>query len=156
MNKLIIEILPYIERVANHTTQDYTQRKEIHQELVLKCYDNKEKVAALSTEGTILNWLYIVARNIKADLYRNNSVLPLEMDVAQEPESLSDIDNIKTLDEMLSELTPVERIWIAEYIDCGFNIAELHRRTTISRRHATRRIKYILERWKQLDIYLPQ
>ena len=157
MNKLIIDILPHIEQVANHTTKDYDQRHEIHQALVLKCYENKQKVKALHEKGKLINWFYLVARNIDRDLLRKKAIragYSLEYDIPAPKEYKTPLDNVKTLQGMLIELSETERIWITLYLDCDLNISELHRRTNISRRHATERINQILNKWKHLDIYL--
>lgn len=69
---------------------------------------------------------------------------------------------IKPLPEMLKQLPEIERLWVETYINCNFNYSEIQRRTKIpgqkgiARRHAKERIQTIFEKWKQLDIYLPQ
>lgn len=157
MNKLLIEILPIIDKVVEHTTKDYNDRHEIKQTLVLKLYSKKKVVKRLHKEGNLTRWLYKVASNIKIDLYRQRKSLPVDLNLpilAVEDKPLTDIDKVKTLDEMLNELTDVERLWINLYLESGVNFRECHRRSNISRLALTERIKTILEKWKHLDIYL--
>lgn len=154
MNKLILEILPYIEQVANHTSQDRDRRHEIHQLLILKCYKKKDKVTQLHKDRELLNWLYVVARNINRNLYNQDVYVPLEIDLRQEEATPSPIDNVKTLDKMLEQLDDVERLWMNTYIECNLNKLEMHRRTGIGRPKIDERLKAIFKRWKQLDIFL--
>jgi len=156
VNKLILEILPDIETVVNHTSKDKDERHEIQQTLILKLYTKKELVKTLHKQGILKNWLYKVCWNIKIDLHRQRKTCTLLIDPPIEKRQPLDIDNVKTLEEMMSELNHVERIWINIYLDCNLNIRELNRRTKISRKVATERINTILKKWKHLDIYLQQ
>jgi len=177
-------ILPDIKEVAKVVTNNIDEQNELIQEVVLKCYDNETKVKALPKDK-VKGWVFIVARNLYTDKKRRkssclqpklasknvNNFIHIEtgddnfsnvtdfqdaLFYFEAEETPDPTEKIKTFEGMMNELTFVERIWIRDYIDSGMNVLEMHRKNNISRKKIDDRIKEILERWKHLDIYLPQ
>lgn len=163
MNKIIIEILPDIDHLLNGVTKDVDQQNEIRQELILKVYDNEQKVRKMiENNESLKGWLFIVARSIYIKGKKGPKTTELDPNMIEEIESHY-VPNIKTPKEMLQQLTETERLWIKTWVECNFNCSELERVTRIpgiqkgiDRRSAKTRIDTILEKWKQSDIYLQE
>lgn len=154
---MILQILPIIEQVAKHTTKNRDHQHEIRQELVLKCYDNSDKIARGIKEGrNPANLIYVYARNLKLDQLKKSK--PVLMSAPERPEEEHEpkpYDRIKTHSELMNQIKGTDRMWIELYIDCNFNRLEMNRRTGVCRETIDERLKYIFDKWKQLDIYLP-
>jgi DNA-directed RNA polymerase specialized sigma24 family protein len=153
VNDLLLEILPDIDNALEGITRVKDEQDEVRQELILKIYENSDKVKELYEQGRLKGWIFIVGRNLFLDVKKRPRKVGLPQNLIDEQEEHYK-PNIKTLDDMLQELPEIERLWIETYIDCGFNCSEIERRTTISRRWARERLNVIFEKWKQLDIYL--
>jgi len=162
VNDIIEKILPTIENVVAGIVTSRDDRHELQQELILKCYANEGKLRRLYyVESRLSGWLFMVAKNTHRDKQkkvRERSIQGKDLiDLLEDEQDFKDIkDKVKPTKEMLSVLSNVERMWIDLWIECEFSYLEIQRRTKISRQHAKKRIQEILEKWKQLDIYLPQ
>lgn len=158
MNDLILQILPIIEQVAKHSTRNRDQQHEIRQELILKCYDNSAKIQQGINQGrNPANLIYVYARNLRLDQIKK--VKPVIMQIPDRPTpetEQADYDNVKTHNELMDQIKGTDRMWIELYLECDLNKNEMHRRTGVCRETIDERLKYIFDKWKQLDIYLPQ
>ena len=146
MNNLILKILPDIERFARRMSRHSDTQNELIQSTVLKCYEYEFKVKQMHAEGKLNGWLFTVIRNENLKLVTTNAV--------EAPKELTDVAYIDRIGELNYYLTDIERKWIKIYIECEGSYTKIEQRTTISRSHASKRIKSIIEKCKQLKFIL--
>ncbi len=165
MNEILLKILPDIDDIVKGFSNLEDERHEVKQDLILRMYDNKKQVKKLYKEGKLKGWLFIVARNIYTDSKNKPKLIRFNVNLQDhQTDGLTEHykPNLKSLPEMLKQLSEIERLWIETYINCNFNYSEIQRRTKIpgqkgvARRHAKDRIQIILKKWRHLDIYLHQ
>ena len=158
MNEILLEILPDIDKVIQGVTLIKEEQDEVRQELILKIYDNEATVKQLYKSQKIKGWLFMVAKRIFIDgkrKVRDSTISKASIYIDELNHRKEYLPNIKTIEKMFEQLTEIEKMWIETYVECGYNYAEVHRRTAIGRQHVKERIQEIFEKWKQLDIYLP-
>ena len=143
------EIFNYITICSKKIGRSKYESNELAQIVCLKYLESPE---LFNKAYSIKRYIYFVVRNSLKELHLDT--YSLETDVEDIIEDINPIDNIKILDDMLYELTEIERLWITTYIDCDFNHSEIERRTGITRQCTKKRINKILDKWKHLDIYL--
>lgn len=139
-------------------------RHDLEQDVIIECYKCEGKIRRLYIETGLKNWLFLVARNVNYDNQRIENRYSFNK-IKEQPEetTLNLIDKVKPTEQMMAQLTEVERMWVKMWIECDFNYLEMQRRSgkkgvknRISRQHAKKQITKILQRWKDLDIYLQE
>ena len=146
MNNLILKILPDIERFARRMSRHSDTQNELIQSTVLKCYEYESKVKQMHAEGKLNGWLFTVIRNENLKLVTTNAV--------EAPKELTDIPYSDRIEELKPFLTDIEKKWLKVYVECDGSYTKIEQRTTISRSHASKRIKSIIEKCKQLKFIL--
>jgi DNA-directed RNA polymerase specialized sigma24 family protein len=158
VNEIILAILPEIEKVVSKIVYDPETRHDLKQDLILKCYENEGKVRRLYVETGMSNWLFMTARNI--NINRQTKVkeylTPVYHNDLIDSESVkSEIDFIKSHEELLKQLPDPHRRWVQLYIKHDFNYLEIERQGICGRRCAKKNIQKAFEVWRSLDIFLP-
>ena len=144
-------ILTEIRLTAHIIGSTKYERDELTQTVSLIYLENP---ALFQDADSISAYIWVVVRNSARKL-KTQAFVDIDFDnLVDEPEEVLDIDRVKTLQEMMSQLDNLEQMWIIQYIECGFNYSELERRSKITRQCSKKRIKQILDKWKHLDIYL--
>lgn len=143
MNKLILEILPLIEKITKEVSRKTDQQNELRQICILKCYDYEELVKRLHKEKKLSGWLYCVVRSAYFDLIEDQAIDSTHL------KEVSDVEYSDELAEIMSLLNQSERIWLLAYIKDG-NYSNIHKRTGIQAAYVSERIKCVIEKCKLL------
>ncbi|MGL4598537.1 MAG: sigma-70 family RNA polymerase sigma factor [Bacteroidia bacterium] len=164
--ELIDKILKEVDEIVAKFTDDVDDQNDLRQDVLLKYLENPDKVE----DKNIKAWIYFVCRSLMVDSqrrtklthkYTQNQTPNVSLNrryISTEPTVTDDKipGNIKKFEDIMTKLTPTERMWINQYIESGFNVLEFSRRTNISMNKIKERIRFIFDKWKQLDIYLPR
>ena len=143
------EIFNYIRECSNKIGCTLYEREELAQIVSLNYLENTDLFEAAEN---LKSYIFIVVRNTYYNFERQQT--ELNFDIVYEVEELEEMDRVVTLNQMLTKLSEIERLWITTYMDCDFNHSEIQRRTGITRQCTKKRIDKILDKWKHLDIYL--
>jgi len=146
LNNLILKILPDIENFARRASRHPDTQNELIQSTVLKCYEYEFKVKQMHAEGKLNGWLFTVIRNENLKLVTSNPVDALR--------ELADVGYTDRIEELKPFLTDIEKKWLKVYVECDGSYTKIEQRTTISRSHASKRIKSIIEKCKKLKFIL--
>lgn len=142
MNKLILKILPQIEKSAASLTRNPDLRNEIIQATILKCYDYQHIVKEIEDPKKLNGWIYQVAYSI---CMTELSKTPLNLTI-----DIQDTTYIDKLEELKPFLTSSEQSWLKAYVNCKGNMSKIERLYGINRKLAKREINKIIEKCKRL------
>ena len=147
------EILEQIKKVSLSIGCTLYEREELTQIVSLKYLEHPQLFNKADKQKT---YIYVVVKNTYSKLFSHSiaSGSISNIEIKQEVTEPKQIDKVKLFKDMKKELNHMERMWIDQYIDCGFCYSEIEKRTGITRQKASNRIKEILDKWKHLDIYL--
>ena len=95
-------------------------------------------------EGNLKYWLYVVMRN------ELKKITCTAIENHCEQEQTDEVEPIYKLKEFYRFLNFYERLWHRAYIEYGGNYKEISRHKNINRREVSERIRYIIEKCKQL------
>lgn len=134
--------MPSIELLAKKASRDNDTQNELIQATILKCYEYELKVKQMHAEKRLNGWLWVVIKNHNIELGKGQP-MSLFKDVA-------DVVYTDRLGELEPFLSDVEWKWLQAYIKCDGRYSNIQSKLKISRRHASERIKSIIEKCKKL------
>jgi DNA-directed RNA polymerase specialized sigma24 family protein len=156
---LIIEILPIIEQVCKDVIKNEADREDFQQDFIIKCYSIEAPLRIAVRDNKTKYFLWTTANNFFKDRNKRRKLCTVDIDPANiELTDATELKylNIKTHKELLDQLPSKDRVFIQRYIECGMNKLEMKRVTGINCLTIRRKLDKIYDKWKQLDIYLPQ
>lgn len=141
MNKLILEILPLIQKSAKKLTANTDTQNELTQYTVVELYKYETKLTS-DPHVKIGALIHTIMRNEYVRL-KNRHII----DEKQDQEY---IEHVELLEEFKKHLTYHDNLWIRAYCECEGSYSEIERIKGVTRKMASARIKLIIEKCKQL------
>lgn len=150
--------MPYIDEASELFIKAKDKRHDFKQDFILKCYRMEDRLIEAKSKDNLNGFVFITFKNYYLDSKKKKQLETtalngIELSTEDTEQKYS---NIKPHAEMLSLLTNHEQIFINRLIECRLNVLEMSRLTGMSRKTIRLRRNKIYEKWKRLDIYLPQ
>jgi len=151
VERIINEILEELQKMSFRIAKDKDRASDLSQDIILKLYDNEEKVKQVHEKGELLFWLYRITYNHYKDNFRNKAFyVQLTVDL---PDNVHEEkpDTYEQLKLIYANLDEIERLWMDAYLECDLKYLEIERWTKsygtgISRQYAAKEIKRIIKK----------
>ncbi len=146
MKALVSKYYNDIKRITQSIDKSGTN--DLAHEVILKMYDNQQRIEEIEEQGGLIGWIFKVAKNQHIDSIRlrKEFICADNLQLAQ----VKPIDYKKELSDILKEndLTHIETLWIEAYIESNANKSNFKRRFNISPSCIKKRIDEITNKLK--------
>ena len=156
INYIIGKKLDKIYGLANKIADKNTDPNDLAHDIVLKCYENEDKIVAAYENAYIDRLLYLITHNFMRDIQRKKKMKLEELseniiEEAGEGHFLPNL-KIKGVKSILKKVKGMDRIYLETWIECKFNTSEAARQIGICNKTFRKNKNEALEKCKKLKL----
>jgi RNA polymerase sigma factor (sigma-70 family) len=152
IEKKNLKIYDLAKKIADKTIDP----QDLAHEIIMKCYDNENKIKEAHKKGYLDRLLYLMTINHMRDLQRKKKIRLEEIteNIIEEEAEPHFLPTIKTkgINSILRKLKGLDRIYIETWVECKFNTSEAARQIGICNKTFRKNKNEILEKCKKLSL----